>query len=105
MLHVPLTCAEVEKAEKLKERKAKMEARLKDLKSKKSAGTLTDKESQQLERLEKQAARGDRPPGDRPAGGKRPKKGEANNQYAGQSPLERLNRPSAQRRPSGRRFR
>ena len=43
--------------------------------TKKAAGTLTDKETQQLERLEKQAARGDRP-----AGGKRPKKGEANNQ-------------------------
>jgi hypothetical protein len=68
---------EAEKAEKLKERKAKMEARLKDLKAKKAAGTLTDKETQQLERLEKQAARGDRPPGDRPAGGKRPKKDDA----------------------------
>jgi hypothetical protein len=49
-----------------------MEARLKDLKAKKAAGTLTDKETQQLERLEKQAARGDRP-----AGGKRPKKDDA----------------------------
>ena len=54
-----------------------MEARLKDLKAKKAAGTLTDKETQQLERLEKQAARGDRPPGERPAGGKRAKKGES----------------------------
>lgn len=55
-----------------------METRIKDLKAKKAAGTLNDKETQQLERLEKQAARGDRPPGDRPAGGKRPKKNETN---------------------------
>jgi len=68
---------EAEKTGKLKERKAKMEARLKDLKAKKASGTLTDKETQQLERLEKQAARGDRPPGERPPGGKRAKKSEA----------------------------
>ena len=34
---------EAEKAEKLKERKAKMETRIKDLKAKKAAGTLNDK--------------------------------------------------------------
>jgi hypothetical protein len=68
---------DAEKAEKLKERKAKMESRIKELKDKKAAGTLTEKETQQLERLEKQAARGDRPPGQRPGGGKRSKKDDA----------------------------
>jgi hypothetical protein len=49
-----------EKAQKLKERREKAEARVKALKEKKAAGTLTPAEEKQLERLE---ARGKRTPG------------------------------------------
>jgi len=46
-----------ERAQKLKERREKAEARVKALKEKKAAGTLTPAEEKQLERLEARAKR------------------------------------------------
>lgn len=57
-----------ERADRRKEALAKRETRLKALKEKKAAGTLTEKEQQLLDRIEK---------GGRPgAGGRRPEGGE-----------------------------
>jgi hypothetical protein len=47
-----------QKAAKLKERREKSEARIKTLKEKKTAGTLTPAEEKQLERLESRSKRG-----------------------------------------------
>jgi hypothetical protein len=57
-----------QKAEKMKERRAKMEAQLKELRAKKAAGTLTDKQAERLERMEKRAQRADRPAGKKKQG-------------------------------------
>lgn len=46
-----------QKAEKIKEMQAKNEARIKELRDKKAAGTITETESKRLERMEAAASR------------------------------------------------
>ena len=63
-----------ERAKRRKEAIEKRDARLKELRAKKEAGTLNDTEKRQLERLEKQGERAKRAKEDGAKPAKRPKK-------------------------------